>query len=69
MGLLDKIKQTKFGLGGKTPNTLPQSLPNSTMHNTTSLNGVPVDKNIKVQPSRLDLNAKTPKKYLDNPPK
>jgi hypothetical protein len=68
MGLLDNIKKTKFGLGGKTPNVLDQSLPTSTLHKTTSVNGTPVDKNGR-KPSSLDLNAKTPKKYLDTPPK
>lgn len=57
MGLVDKLKQqgsTLSGLDGKTP---PKG------ENTTPL----VPKSLI--DSQLDLDGKTPKKYLDNPPR
>jgi hypothetical protein len=68
MGLIDLIKKTRFGFGGITPNRTPSSLPGSKLHNTYSINGQP-DVDINVNPSRLDLDGKTPKRYIDNPPK
>lgn len=67
MGLLTLLSKSRFGLGGKTPNTLSQSLPNSALHNTYSLNGTPNLGN-EPRPSRLDLNGRTPSQYLNNLP-
>lgn len=66
MGLLANIKKMRLGLGGETPEVTPGSLKSSTMHNTSSVNGVPPLK--KGMPSLLDLDAQNPPKYLDNPP-
>lgn len=65
MGIYNKL--TKEGsiyssLDGKTP-SIPD-LKGSKLHNEYSLNGQP-NMNIKQQPSLLDLNGKTPEKYLD----
>lgn len=67
MGLLASIQKMRLGLKGITPSIISQSLPSSTMHNTTSINGRPALKGIK--PSRLDLDGITPKKYTDNLPR
>lgn len=57
---------SKFSnLNGKRP-TIP-NFKDSKLHNTYSLNGIPnLNKN---QPSNLDLDGKTPSKYIDNLPK
>lgn len=68
MGLINLISKSIFGLKGKTPQTLSESLPNSTLHNTYSINGNPARRNSPM-PSRLDLNGLKPKAYLDNLPK
>ena len=65
MGLLKLIEKTRLGLKGLTPPVTPGSLPSSTLHNTTSLNGVPPSPKA---PSRLDLDGKTPPAYIDNLP-
>jgi hypothetical protein len=67
MGLLTLLSKSRFGLGGKTPSTLAQSLPTSTLHNTYSLNGSPNLAN-EPRPSRLDLQGQTPKQYINNLP-
>lgn len=67
MGLLDKITESTLGLKGVTPSVLDQSLPTSTLHNSTSINGIPSVAGKK--PSTLDLDGKSPKKYLDSAPR
>lgn len=66
MGLLNLIKKSLLGWGGQTPPSSQSNNPNSTLHNTSSINGTPF---IGKKPSRLDLDGVTPPKYLDNPPK
>ncbi len=76
-GLRDKIKDTRIGLKGKTPDSFSLG-PNSTLHNTTSVDGNPAFGTYK--DPRLHRLAKTklapktpprgtPTKYLDNPPR
>ena len=61
MALIDSLNQTNLSLGGATPksseglNTFAN--PGSQTINPDSLKG-----------SQLDLDGKTPEKYLDNPP-
>lgn len=71
MGILNKLENqgsdyTKYD--GATPQFTPGSNPQSRLHNQYSINGNP-SLLIKTQPSTLDLDGKTPEKYLDNPPK
>lgn len=54
MGLLNNLKNMKLGYQGQTPPNFPNIEP----LNPKSLTG-----------SVLDLDGKTPDKYLDNPPK
>ena len=54
MALLNSVTKSGLGLQGKTPNSFD---PESKL-DTLTLAG-----------SQLDLDGKTPKKYLDNPPK
>lgn len=71
--IIETQLQSKFGRGGKDLLKLPGSSKLSTMHNTTSLNGKPmfeypaIDKNLT--PSNLDLDGKTPTRYLKNKPR
>jgi hypothetical protein len=70
MGLLDKLTTEGSALSqydGATPPTLNQSSPQSTLHDTYSINGNPNMPGFPT-PSQLDLNGVTPPKYLDNPP-
>lgn len=66
-GILKLLPLSIFGLKGKTPNIIDQSLPNSRLHNTYSINGNPVYPN-KPSPSGLDLNGVTPPQYIQNLP-
>lgn len=66
MGLLKLIEKTRLGLKGLTPPVTPGSLSSSTLHKTTSLNGIPNLPNSV--PSRLDLDGKLPGQYIDNLP-
>ena len=66
MGLLTSLPKMRLGLQGKTPDVLPGSLASSKLHDTFSVNGTPSLS--KGAPSTLDLNAETPKQYLDNTP-
>lgn len=66
MSLIDKLKDTWLGFKGIKPSNTPGSLPNSTLHNTSSINNVP---SIRRKPSTLDLDGKTPRTYKDNAPK
>jgi len=53
MALLNSISKSSLGLKGKTPNSFD---PESKLDPLT------------LAGSQLDLDGKTPKKYLDNPP-
>ncbi len=66
MGLLNLLKTSLLGWKGQTPPSSQSNSPNSTLHNTSSINGSPT---IVQKPSNLDLDGKTPPRYLDNPPK
>lgn len=74
MGLIDKLESggaSNQSFNGKKPNQSPFSTPQSNLHNTFSLNGQPQIASLKASstPSSLDLDGKTPAKYLDNPPR
>lgn len=66
MSLLDKLNNTWLGFKGMRPFITAGSLPNSTLHNTSSINNIP---SIKRKPSTLDLDGKTPRTYKDDAPK
>lgn len=66
MGIIKTQLQSRFGLGGRKPAQTLGANPKSTLHNTSSINNNPA---ILRTPSNLDLDGKTPDKYLDNPPK
>ena len=66
MSLLTKLKESVLGLQGTTPNVREGAKNTSTLHNLSSLNDNP---DILAKPSELDLDGKTPSKYMDNPPK
>lgn len=58
MGILDnQLKKSILGLKGQTPKNGPSTFVTSTLHNVDSL-----------KPSKLDLDASTPSKYMDNKP-
>jgi hypothetical protein len=67
-----QILKSIFGRKGKSSD--PTSTPDSKLHNLASLNNDPslnklpflFQKNLVA--SKLDLDGKTPNKYLDNPP-
>ena len=70
MGILKSFQEkgsTLSSLDGKTP-SIP-NLKDSKLHNTYSLNGAPNIAGVKQSPSVLDLDGKTPSKYVDNLPK
>lgn len=70
MGILQSFQSKGSilsSLDGKTPSTL--NLKDSKLHNTYSLDGKPNIAGVKQTPSVLDLDGKTPKKYIDNLPK
>ena len=70
MGILNKLQTEGSNLSkfdGETPTVPNPSTPESPLHNTYSLNGQPGVSNLP-NPSTLDLDGETPKKYLDNPP-
>jgi len=52
--ILKNIAASNLGLKGKTPEIRQAAKPEATIHTT-----------VKAENSRLDLDAKTPKKYLD----
>ena len=66
MGLIDKLKDSPYGLKGQTPSKVPGADKASTLHNTTSINNTPEGKH---PASSLDLNGKIGAKYVDNLPK
>lgn len=53
--------------GQKPTNITPGGTPDSKLHNEYSINGTPGLDGFPT-PSELDLNGRTPDKYLDNPP-
>jgi len=63
MGLLDLLKTSKLGLKGKTPPTRAGAKSTSQLH-------VQGTEKLTIRPdeSNLDLDGKTPSRYLDNPP-
>jgi len=71
MGLKDKLAaggSNLTQLNGSTPGIMGGANPQSRLHYEYSINGNPLMGN-KPNPSQLDLDGKTPNKYLDNPPK
>jgi hypothetical protein len=68
MGLLDKITTSNLGLKGVSPAKFGDTAKLSTLHNEYSINDNP-HLNGKPVPSTLDLDGRTPAKYLDNPPR
>jgi hypothetical protein len=66
MSLITKLKESELSLQGTTPSTRDGAKNTSTLHSLSSLTDKP---EILKQPSVLDLDGKTPSKYLDNPPK
>lgn len=67
MSILGQEVKSTLSQGGRTQNNTPE-LVASKLHNQYSINGNPNVVN-KPQPSRLDLDGKSPKKYTDNLPK
>ena len=57
---------SELGFKGNLPPRYEGSNPRSTLHYQSSINNQPA---ITRPPSDLDLNGKTPPKYLDNPPR
>ena len=68
MGLLDKITTSNLGLKGVSPAKFGDTAKLSTLYNEYSINDNP-HLNGKPAPSTLDLDGRTPAKYLDNPPR
>lgn len=73
MGILSSITKMTLGLKGKTPNVASSAVPSSKLHNTSSTNNVPeLKKSLygtkPMAASELDLNASTPKQYLNDLP-
>lgn len=67
MSILDnQLRNTALGLRGIKPAIMPGADRASTLHNTSSINGVP---SIEQKPSELDLNGKRPQEYIKNLPK
>jgi len=68
MGLLSKLPTSNLGLKGVSPTKFGDTAKLSTLHNEYSINDNPHLVG-KPAPSTLDLDGKTPAKYLDNPPR
>ena len=71
MALLNKLLtdgSTLSQFDGVTPTAPIGSTDQSKLHYTYSVNGVPFLRS-RPEPSQLDLNGKTPKKYLDTLPR
>lgn len=69
MGLLDLLPGTNFGFKGQQPPKAGLGGPDSTLHYEYSLNGTPIQNKDLPAPSKLDLDGKTPEKYMDHLPK
>jgi hypothetical protein len=67
MGLLKLLPSSPYGLKGLTPPTIGSANPQSKLHYEYSINNTPPFPGFP-NPSQLDLEGKTPPKYLDNPP-
>ena len=67
MGILGTEVTSTLGTKGETQNNLDKLI-DSKLHDEYSINGNPNIDN-KPAPSLLDLNGKTPEKYLDNKPR
>jgi hypothetical protein len=70
MGILNKLTNEGSEYSKYDGANIPQMdnlTPNSPLHNQYSINGTPSIVN-KPTPSNLDLDGKTPSKYLDNLP-
>ena len=65
MGLKDLLPTSTLGLKGTTPDQIPSAKPTSTLHYQYSINGDPNQAEKVPAPSKLDLDAKTPNKYID----
>ena len=63
MGIFSKIKDSKFGFKGQQPPKSGDGNPASNLHAQG-----PAPYSILDNKSKLDLNGKTPSKYLDNLP-
>lgn len=61
MAIIDQISNV-LGFGGKTQSKVAGADKTSAIHNTSSINNKP---EIKQAPSQLDLDGKTPSKYID----
>lgn len=70
--IFTQIAKSIFGKQDKI--TKPASTPDSKLHFQSSIKGAPPLNTIpfvfqkNLVPSKLDLDGKTPNKYLDNPP-
>lgn len=62
MAIIDTQLKSRFGFKGIRPKNWAGSDPKSTLHNTSSINNKPA---ITRTPSNLDLDGKTPERYLD----
>jgi|TARA_X000001388_G_scaffold69536_1_gene58059 rhodanese-related sulfurtransferase len=67
MAILGTQVTSTLGTKGETQNNLDKLI-DSKLHDEYSINGIPNIDN-KPAPSLLDLNGKTPEKYLDNKPR
>tara|TARA_S200002703_G_scaffold118782_1_gene104460 strand:+ start:91 stop:294 length:204 start_codon:yes stop_codon:yes gene_type:complete len=67
MAILGTQVTSTLGTKGETQNNLDKLI-DSKLHDEYSINGNPNIDN-KPAPSLLDLNGKTPEKYLDNKPR
>ena len=67
MAILGTEVTSTLGIKGETQNNLDKLI-DSKLHDEYSINGNPNIDN-KPAPSLLDLNGKTPEKYLDNKPR
>ena len=63
-GILEtQLENSNLGLRGETPKVVSGAKTNSELHKESSINNNP---EISRQASNLDLDGKTPAKYLDN---
>ena len=60
--LTDQLTNSGLGLKGQTPGIRAGALDTSTLHNQSSINNMP---EINRPASRLDLDGKTPAKYVN----
>ena len=65
MALKDLLKNSPLGLKGETPAQIPSAKSTSTIHYQYSINGDPKQVEKVPAPSKLDLDGKTPNKYIN----